>query len=61
MHEVVQSERGPHAVHIGIYVDTHIVMVNKQNGRSSEMKISKIQLRADVPDDYFTTRYLERQ
>ena len=39
----------------------HMVMVNKQNGRKSVMKIDKIQLRADVPDEYFTTRYLERQ
>jgi len=39
----------------------HMEMVNKQNGRKSVMKVEKIQLRRDVPDDYFTTRYLERQ
>ena len=43
------------------YQPTHMVMVNKQNGRKSEMKVEQIQLRPDVPDDYFTTRYLERQ
>ena len=38
----------------------HMVMLNKQNKRRSEMKIEKHQLRADIPDEYFTTRYLER-
>jgi outer membrane lipoprotein-sorting protein len=37
-----------------------MTMVNKQNGRSSIMEINKIKLRADIPDKYFTTRYLER-
>jgi len=36
-------------------------MVNKINGRSSSMHVDSIQLRDDVPDDYFTSRYLERQ
>ena len=36
-------------------------MDNKQNGRASEMLIKQINLRPDVPDEYFTTRYLERQ
>jgi hypothetical protein len=35
-------------------------MVNKQDGRSSEMKIDKIKLREKIPDKYFTVRYLER-
>lgn len=35
-------------------------MTNKQNGRRSVMTIDDIKLRTDVPDDYFTTRYLER-
>lgn len=39
----------------------HMTIENKQNGRRSELVIDKLQLRADVPDDYFTTRYLERQ
>jgi len=39
----------------------HMTMENKQNGRSSIMLFSKLQLRKDVPDDYFTARYLERQ
>ena len=38
-----------------------MVMKNLQNKRRSELKIEKIQLREDIPDDYFTTRYLERQ
>lgn len=38
-----------------------ITMLNKQNGRSSEMTVDEIRLRPDVPDEYFTTRYLERQ
>jgi outer membrane lipoprotein-sorting protein len=43
------------------YRPLHMEMINKQNGRKSVMKIDKIQLRRDIPDDYFTTRYLERQ
>jgi len=42
------------------YRPTHMEMVNKQNGRRSVMKMDKIRLRTDIPDDYFTTRYLER-
>lgn len=38
----------------------HIRMVNKQNGRSSEMVVDKIKLRKGIPDKYFTARYLER-
>jgi hypothetical protein len=39
----------------------HMIIENKQNGRRSELVIDKLQLRSDVPDDYFTTRYLERR
>jgi len=39
----------------------HMTIENKQNGRRSELVIEKLQLRADIPDEYFTTRYLERQ
>ena len=42
------------------YRPTYMVMVNKQNDRSSEMRFEVIQVRRDVPDEYFTTRYLER-
>ncbi|HUU03376.1 MAG TPA: outer membrane lipoprotein-sorting protein [Myxococcota bacterium] len=42
------------------YRPMHMIMVNKQNKRRSELKMDKVQLRLDVPDDYFTTRYLER-
>ena len=38
----------------------HLEMLNKQNQRRSEMTMDKIQLRRDIPDTYFTTRYLER-
>ncbi|MBW1810324.1 MAG: outer membrane lipoprotein-sorting protein [Deltaproteobacteria bacterium] len=38
----------------------HMEMLNKQNKRRSVMKIEKFKLRPDVPDEYFTTRYLER-
>lgn len=39
----------------------HMEMFNKQNDRRSEMKVAEIQLRLDIPDEYFTTRYLERK
>jgi outer membrane lipoprotein-sorting protein len=35
-------------------------MINKQDGRSSTMKVNKIKLRKNIPDKYFTTRFLER-
>lgn len=40
---------------------THMVMENKQNGRQSIMKVEKIQFKPNVKDEYFTTRYLERE
>jgi hypothetical protein len=43
------------------YRPMHMVMVNLQDGRKSEVKTEAIQLRLDIPDDYFTTRYLERE
>ncbi len=42
------------------YRPMHMIMVNKQNGRKSIMKVDKIQFNPNVKDDYFTTRYLER-
>jgi Outer membrane lipoprotein-sorting protein len=39
----------------------HLEMVNEQNGRKSILDIEKLQLVRDVKDEYFTTRYLERQ
>ncbi len=36
-------------------------MVNKQNERISKLKVDKIQFNPDVKDEYFTTRYLERE
>lgn len=42
------------------YRPTHMVMVNKQNGRQSELIVEKIQYNPKVKDNFFTTRYLER-
>lgn len=39
----------------------HMVMTNVQNGRKSILKVDEIQQRDDIKDDYFTTRYLERE
>lgn len=43
------------------YKPMHMIMVNKQNGRESILQVEKIQFNPDVKDEYFTTRYLERQ
>ncbi len=43
------------------YRPIHLVMENKQNGRKSILKIDQILYNPDVKEDYFTTRYLERQ
>ena len=40
---------------------THMVMENLQNGRRSILRVEKILLSKTVKDDYFTTRYLERE
>ena len=42
------------------YRPTRLESKNMQNGRSSVMEIKKIKVRAEIPDKYFTTRYLER-
>jgi hypothetical protein len=42
------------------YRPLKMTMVNKQNGRSSQMVVHKIKLRSEIPDKYFSTRYLER-
>lgn len=39
----------------------HMIMSNKQNGRQSILKVDKIQFSPDVKDEFFTTRYLERE
>lgn len=36
-------------------------MVNRQNGRRSTLVVHRIELSRDVPDRYFSTRYLERR
>ena len=43
------------------YRPVHMIMINKQNGRKSIMKVDQIQFNPGVKDEYFTTRYLERQ
>lgn len=35
-------------------------VVNKNNGRRSTLEIGELEVSPDVKDDYFTTRYLER-
>lgn len=43
------------------YRPMHMIMVNKQNDRKSILKVDKIQFKPYVKDEYFTTRYLERE
>ena len=43
------------------YRATHMVMDNLQNGRSSILKMNQIMYNPEVGDEYFTTRYLERE
>ena len=43
------------------YRPMHMIMVNKQNDRKSILKVDKIQFKPNVKDDFFTTRYLERE
>lgn len=38
-----------------------LIMVNKQNDRKSILKVDEIKFNPDVKDEYFTTRYLERE
>ncbi len=42
------------------YRPMHMVMVNRQNGRKSILKVEQIQFNSEVKDEYFTIRYLER-
>ncbi|MFQ6108263.1 MAG: outer membrane lipoprotein-sorting protein [Candidatus Aminicenantales bacterium] len=42
------------------YRPTHMVMVNRQNGRKSILKVDEIQFNPGVKDEYFSLRYLER-
>lgn len=43
------------------YRPIHMIMVNKQNNRKSILQVEKIQFSPDVKDEFFTTRYLERE
>ena len=40
---------------------THLEMINLQNGRKSILQVKNIVYNPKVKDDYFTTRYLERE
>jgi outer membrane lipoprotein-sorting protein len=42
------------------FLSLKMTMVNKQNGRKSTMEIKKHKLSKDIPDKYFSIRYLER-
>lgn len=43
------------------YRPTELHMDNLQNGRKSILRVDQIQYNPNVKDEYFTTRYLERQ
>ena len=43
------------------YRPMKLEMINRQNGRRSVLTIDRIVLKEDVKDEYFTTRYLERE
>jgi len=43
------------------YKITEMVMTNKQNGRVSTFVTEQIKFSPDLPDEYFSLRYLERQ
>jgi len=43
------------------YRAMHMEMINKQNGRRSVFDSEKVSFAPDTKDDFFTTRYLERQ
>ncbi|MBE9509419.1 MAG: outer membrane lipoprotein-sorting protein [Bacteroidetes bacterium] len=52
---IIEVDKTSHKYRFG-----KIVMINIQNGRKSISQIEKIQFNPNIPDDYFTTRYLER-
>ena len=43
------------------YRPLHLEMINLQNERKSVLRINQIVYNPDVKDEYFTTRYLERE
>jgi hypothetical protein len=40
---------------------SHVIMENKQTGHSSEILFEELSSPSDIPDDYFTHRYLQNQ
>ena len=44
-----------------LYRPMNMTMENKQNDRKSIMMVEKLQVSTTISDDYFTTRYLERE
>jgi hypothetical protein len=43
------------------YRASEMEMINHQNGRRSVLKTEQIEFKPNISDDYFTTRYLERE
>ena len=44
----------------GIWFQTHLVMKNVQDNRTSEMKFENIKINQNLPKRYFSQRYLQR-
>ncbi len=56
VHEVKELDKENHK-----FRAVHIEMINIQNGRRSIMSNEMIEFNPDIPDEYFTTRFLERE
>ncbi|MCK4640652.1 MAG: outer membrane lipoprotein-sorting protein [Candidatus Marinimicrobia bacterium] len=56
VHEIKELDTKNHRYRL-----IHIEVENKQNGRKSILQVEKILFAPAVNDEYFTTRYLERQ
>jgi len=56
IHEIVELDKENNR-----YRAMHMEMVNHQNGRKSILKSEDLKFVPNVKDDYFTTRYLERE
>ena len=56
IHEIREMDPENHK-----YRPIYLEMENRQNGRRSVLRINEIIFNPDVKDEYFTTRYLERE
>ncbi len=56
VHEIKELDTVNHR-----YRAKHLEMVNLQNGRKSILLNEQLEFNPDIPDDYFTIRYLERE